>query len=76
MSNSNILSGSAAQGLVTNLAPAFKAWTGFDIKGEFNAVGAVADKLRSGVPADQGGARGLVAGALKRSQRAAAAAAR
>ena len=42
----------AARRLVTNLAPAFKARPGFDIKGEFNAAGAVADKLRSGVPAD------------------------
>lgn len=52
MNNLNILSGGAAQGLVTNLAPAFKTRTGFDIKGEFGAVGAMADKLRSGVPAD------------------------
>jgi molybdate transport system substrate-binding protein len=52
MSNLDILSGGAAQGLVANLAPAFKARTGFDIKGEFGAVGAMADKLRSGVPAD------------------------
>ena len=52
MSNLNISRGRAAQGLVTNLAPAFKPRTGFDIKGEFNAVGAVADKLRGGVPAD------------------------
>jgi molybdate transport system substrate-binding protein len=52
MSILNILSGGAAQGLVTNLAPAFKGRTGFDIEGEFGAVGAMADKLRSGVPAD------------------------
>ena len=48
----NILSGGAAQGLVTSLAPAFKAETGFDIAGEFGAVGAMTDKLRKGTPAD------------------------
>jgi molybdate transport system substrate-binding protein len=48
----NILSGGAAQGLVKSLAAAFKAKTGFDIAGEFGAVGAMADKLRKGVAAD------------------------
>jgi molybdate transport system substrate-binding protein len=48
----NILSGGAAQGLVASLAPKFKALTGFDIAGEFGAVGAMADKLRTGVPTD------------------------
>jgi molybdate transport system substrate-binding protein len=48
----NILSGGAAQGLVAGLAPKFKALTGFDIVGEFGAVGAMADKLRKGMPAD------------------------
>jgi molybdate transport system substrate-binding protein len=52
MSNLNILSGGAAQGLVASLAPALKAQTGFDIAGEFGAVGAMADKLRSGTPTD------------------------
>ena len=52
MNNLNILSGGAAQGLVGSLAPAFKAQTGFDIAGEFGAVGAMADKLREGTPAD------------------------
>ncbi|VIO77435.1 molybdate ABC transporter substrate-binding protein [Bradyrhizobium ivorense] len=52
MKNLNILSGGAAQGLVGSLAPAFKAETGFDIAGEFGAVGAMAEKLRAGVPAD------------------------
>jgi molybdate transport system substrate-binding protein len=52
MSNLNILSGGAAQGLVASLAPAFKAETGLDIAGEFGAVGAMADKLRGGVAAD------------------------
>ena len=48
----NILSGGAAQGLVASLAPKFKALTGLDIEGEFGAVGAMADKLRAGMPAD------------------------
>lgn len=48
----NILSGGAAQGLVASLAPRFKALTGFDIEGEFGAVGAMADKLRKGTPVD------------------------
>jgi molybdate transport system substrate-binding protein len=52
MKSLNILSGGAAQGLVTGLAPAFKAKTGFEIRGEFGAVGGMADKLRNGVAAD------------------------
>jgi molybdate transport system substrate-binding protein len=52
MSSLNILSGGAAQGLVASLAPKFKALTGFDIAGEFGAVGTMADKLREGKPAD------------------------
>jgi molybdate transport system substrate-binding protein len=48
----NVLSGGAAQGLVKSLAAAFKAKTGFDIAGEFGAVGAMADKLRNGVATD------------------------
>jgi molybdate transport system substrate-binding protein len=48
----NILSGGAAQGLVASLAPKFKELTGFDIEGEFGAVGAMAEKLRSGMSAD------------------------
>ncbi len=47
-----ILSGGAAQGLVGRLAAKFKAQTGFDIEGEYGAVGAMADKLRKGTPAD------------------------
>jgi len=47
-----ILSGGAAQGLVARLAPKFKVQSGFDIEGEFGAVGAMADKLRKGTPAD------------------------
>ncbi|HEY7843732.1 MAG TPA: substrate-binding domain-containing protein [Bradyrhizobium sp.] len=52
MSHLNILSGGAAHGLAASLAPAFKAKTGFEIKGEFGAVGGLADKLRAGVPTD------------------------
>jgi molybdate transport system substrate-binding protein len=52
MSDLNILSGGAAHGLVASLAPAFKARTGFEIKGEFGAVGGMADKLRQGMPTD------------------------
>jgi molybdate transport system substrate-binding protein len=52
MSALNILSGGAAQGLVKSLASAFKAKTGLDIEGEFGAVGAMAGKLRAGMPTD------------------------
>jgi molybdate transport system substrate-binding protein len=52
MTNLNILSGGAAQGLVASLTPDFKKLTGFEIAGEFGAVGAIADKLRKGTPAD------------------------
>src|SRR5450759_2469500 len=52
MSTLNILSGGAAQGLVADLAPKFREMTGFDIVGEFGAVGAMADKLRSGTATD------------------------
>ena len=52
MDTVNILSGGAAQGLVRGLAEAFRAKTGFAIDGEFSAVGAMADKLRAGAPAD------------------------
>jgi molybdate transport system substrate-binding protein len=52
MKSLNILSGGAAHGLVASLAPAFKTKSGFDIAGEFGAVGGMADKLRRGVAAD------------------------
>jgi molybdate transport system substrate-binding protein len=52
MSSLNILSGGAAHGLVASLTPDFKAKTGFDIKGEFGAVGGLADKLRNGFATD------------------------
>ena len=52
MSVLNILSGGAAQGLVASLAPKFREMTGFDIEGEYGAVGAMAKKLRKRAPAD------------------------
>jgi molybdate transport system substrate-binding protein len=52
MKTLNILSGGAAQGPVAALAPELKARTGFEIAGEFGAVGAMADRLRGGTPAD------------------------
>jgi molybdate transport system substrate-binding protein len=52
MNHLNILSGGAAHGLVASLTAAFKAKTGFDITGEFGAVGGMADRLRQGVPTD------------------------
>jgi molybdate transport system substrate-binding protein len=52
MTSLNILSGGAAQGLVGSLAAKFKEQTGLDITGEFGAVGAMAEKLRTGTPAD------------------------
>jgi molybdate transport system substrate-binding protein len=47
-----ILSGGAAQGLVSALAPQFEAATGCSIAGTFGAVGAIRDKLVAGAPAD------------------------
>jgi molybdate transport system substrate-binding protein len=52
MTSLKILSGGAAQGLVSSLAPKFKTITGLDIEGEFGAVGVMAGKLRAGTPAD------------------------
>lgn len=52
MTNLNILSGGAAQGLVGSLAARFREQTGLDIAGEFGAVGAMADRLRAGTPTD------------------------
>lgn len=52
MSSLKILSGGAAQGLVESLASAFEGDTGFNISGQFGAVGVMADKLREGAPAD------------------------
>jgi molybdate transport system substrate-binding protein len=48
----HILSGGAAQGLVSALAPQFKVATGGEIAGAFGAVGAMRDKLLAGAPAD------------------------
>jgi molybdate transport system substrate-binding protein len=47
-----LLSGGAAHGLVTALAPQFKAETGAEIDGTFSAVGAMRDKFLAGAEAD------------------------
>lgn len=48
----NLLSGGAAQGLVNALRAEFQARCGLDIQGEFGAVGMVKDKLLTGAPCD------------------------
>ena len=48
----HILSGGAAQGLVSTLSPQFENETGYKIAGTFGAVGAMRDKLLAGEPAD------------------------
>jgi molybdate transport system substrate-binding protein len=52
MTNLNVLSGGAAQGLVASLAESFRERCGFDIAGEFGAVGAMAARLRQGAKVD------------------------
>jgi molybdate transport system substrate-binding protein len=47
-----LLSGGAAQGLVTPLRDRFLAQTGFTVEGTFGAVGAMRDKLLAGEPCD------------------------
>jgi molybdate transport system substrate-binding protein len=47
-----ILSGGAAQALVSAVLPQFKAETGFGIDGAFGAVGAMKARLLDGEPAD------------------------
>jgi len=47
-----LLSGGAAQAVVTALAPPFRAETGYDIQGDFGAVGAMKEKLLGGFSAD------------------------
>lgn len=48
----NILSGGAAQSVVTALAGDFRAATGYELDCTFSAVGAMKAKLLSGAPAD------------------------
>lgn len=48
----HVLSGGAAQGVVTALAGEFQATTGYAIDGTFGAVGAMKEKLLAGAPAD------------------------
>ncbi len=52
MKTLNILSGGAAQGLVTQLEGQFYAETGRAIHGTYGAVGMMRDKLLAGVPCD------------------------
>jgi molybdate transport system substrate-binding protein len=52
MDHLTILSGGAAQGLVASVAAIFQERTGFEIAGEFGAVGVMADHLRHGKPTD------------------------
>jgi molybdate transport system substrate-binding protein len=52
MASLKILSGGAAQGLVTALAPAFETETGLDLDGSFGAVGAMRARLQAGEEAD------------------------
>lgn len=47
-----LLSGGAADGLVSAVTPAFRAETGAGVQGTFGAVGAMREKLRLGHPAD------------------------
>jgi molybdate transport system substrate-binding protein len=47
-----LLSGGAAQGLVTQLRERFLAETGWAVEGTFGAVGAMRDKLLAGEPCD------------------------
>lgn len=47
-----LLSGGAAQGVVGALAGPFRAESGYEIRGEFGAVGAMKEKLLAGAPAD------------------------
>lgn len=48
----HVLSGGAAQGVVSALAGEFEAATGYAIDGTFGAVGAMKEKLLAGSPAD------------------------
>lgn len=48
----HVLSGGAAQGVVTALAAEFRTASGYEIDGTFGAVGAMKEKLLDGAPAD------------------------
>ena len=52
MSVIHVLSGGAAQGLVTALAPRFLAESGSEVCGTFGAVGAMKERLLAGEPCD------------------------
>lgn len=48
----HLLSGGAAHGVVSALSARFRAASGWEIEGSFNAVGAMRDKLLAGEPCD------------------------
>jgi len=48
----NLLSGGAAQGVVSALAEKLKVETGYEIDGTFSAVGAMKEKFLAGAPCD------------------------
>lgn len=52
MKQLQLLSGGAAQGLVTQLQAQFLSQTGFSVQGNFGAVGLMKDRLLSGEPCD------------------------
>lgn len=52
MNSIHVLSGGAAQGLVTKLQAGFSAKTGLSIAGTFGAVGMMKDNLLAGAPCD------------------------
>lgn len=47
-----VLSGGAAAGLIATVKPQFKTQTGFDMEGEFGAVGVMKERLLAGAPCD------------------------
>lgn len=52
MTQIKVLSGGAADGLVSAMADDFKAATGFDIAGDFGAVGGMRDRVTAGEDVD------------------------
>lgn len=52
MTSLHLLSGGAAQGLVTQLQGQFQAQSGCTIQGDFGAVGLMKDRLLAGAPCD------------------------
>ena len=52
MAKIHLLSGGAAQGLVSRLQARFTSETGLDIEAHFDAVGMIRDRLQAGAPCD------------------------